>query len=137
MITEKDKNDILKALCRIEAFMRSIERNREAMYTGQRHVLQKARAILAGMGKKEEKLFERIQGVMEGHVTVLQDILSVNRNVDETLCNVLMAIRQNEYLQAYYPSQNGLEDQHVVGKYVGKVKNIKSVLDQRTKKRKK
>lgn len=29
----------------------------------------------------------------------------LNENVDATLCNVLLAIRQNEYLQAWYPEQ--------------------------------
>ena len=34
---------------------------------------------------------------------VLQEATSLLQNVDSTLCNVLLAIRQNEYLQAWYP----------------------------------
>jgi hypothetical protein len=37
------------------------------------------------------------------HRTFLEQILYVNRCVDETLCKVLLAIRQNEYLQEWYP----------------------------------
>lgn len=37
--------------------------------------------------------------------------------VDETLTNVLLAIRQNEYMQAYYPAQHGEPAKKVVGKW--------------------
>lgn len=33
----------------------------------------------------------------------LQESNDILQNVDSTLCNVLLAIRQNEYLQAWYP----------------------------------
>jgi len=33
----------------------------------------------------------------------LKKITKVNECVDETLCKVLLAIKQNEYLQAWYP----------------------------------
>lgn len=39
------------------------------------------------------------------HRAFLENILEVNKCVDETLCKVLLAIRQNEYLQAWYPEQ--------------------------------
>lgn len=37
------------------------------------------------------------------HRSFLEKILEVNRCVDETLCKVLLAIRQNEYLKEWYP----------------------------------
>ena len=37
------------------------------------------------------------------HRSFLEQILSVNQTVEETLCKVLLAIRQNEYLQDWYP----------------------------------
>jgi hypothetical protein len=37
------------------------------------------------------------------HRSFLEKILSVNQMVEETLCKVLLAINQNEYLQAWYP----------------------------------
>ena len=47
----------------------------------------------------------------------LQEISRTNTNVDETLGNVLLAIRQNEYLQAHYPAQLGYPEMKVVGKH--------------------
>jgi hypothetical protein len=40
------------------------------------------------------------------HRAFLENILEVNKCVDETLCKVLLAIRQNEYLQAWYPKKD-------------------------------
>lgn len=52
----------------------------------------------------------------------LQDVKHTNENVEETLCNVLVAIRQNEYLQAWHPPQNGFPEMKVIGKHPCKVK---------------
>ena len=40
-----------------------------------------------------------------------------NANVEETLINVLLAIRQNEYLQAWYPAQKGYDEMNVSGRH--------------------
>ena len=42
--------------------------------------------------------------------------------VDDNLRNVLLAIRQNEYLQAWYPEQAGFPEMKVVGKHPSKLK---------------
>lgn len=44
----------------------------------------------------------------------------VTDNVDETLGNVLLAIRQNEYLKAWYPAQHGFPEMKVEGKHPAK-----------------
>lgn len=69
------------------------------------------------MNEKEKRTLEKIRSELKQHEDRLREILAVNQNVDETLCNVLLAIRQNEYLQAWYPPQNGEVEQKVVGKY--------------------
>ena len=51
---------------------------------------------------------------------IMKEISSTNKNVEETVCNVLLAIRQNEYLQAYYPEQLGFKEMKVVGKHPSK-----------------
>ena len=43
--------------------------------------------------------------------------ISVAENTEETLLNVLLAIRQNEYLQAWYPEQQGYPEMKVVGQH--------------------
>lgn len=110
--------DLKDTLGRIELFMRNAEKSRRLMHLSQRKVLQKARAILKDMSEKEEKILGKIKGVMHGHQETLDECLKVMGNADETLCNVLLAIRQNEFLQAYYPAQNGQPEQKVVGKYI-------------------
>lgn len=44
----------------------------------------------------------------------LESVMKINSNVEETLCHVLLAIRQNEYLQAYIPCEKDPE-RKVVG----------------------
>lgn len=45
----------------------------------------------------------------------LKKITRINETIEQTLQNVLVAIRQNEYLQAYYPAQCGLPAMNVIG----------------------
>ena len=45
----------------------------------------------------------------------LDKITDINQVIEETLTNVLLAIRQNEYLQAWYPEQHGYPEMKVVG----------------------
>lgn len=40
----------------------------------------------------------------------LKEITEVNKIIEETSCNILLAIRQNEYLQAYYPQNDKLNN---------------------------
>lgn len=56
--------------------------------------------------------------IQQGWQRTLDRVIRICENVDETLCNVLLAIRQNEYLQAWYPAQLGQKEQKVVGKYL-------------------
>lgn len=52
---------------------------------------------------------------IEKHEKFLNGIKNTNENVEEILGNVLMAIRQNEYLQAWYPAQSGFPEMKVTG----------------------
>ena len=114
---EEGSRSLKETLARIELFMRNAEKSRRLMHLSQRKVLQKARAILKQMSDKEEKILSRIKVVLFNHGITLEECLKVMNNVDETLGNVLLAIRQNEFLQAYYPAQNGQRAQMVTGKY--------------------
>lgn len=57
---------------------------------------------------------------MDEHEKILSRIARTNENAEETLCNVLLAIRQNEYLQAWYPAQHGFSEMKVTGKHPAK-----------------
>ena len=54
--------------------------------------------------RRVKKEMVAIRKEVSDHRSFLMNILEVNRHVDETLCKVLLAIRQNEYLQAWYPN---------------------------------
>jgi len=52
---------------------------------------------------------------LKSHETVLGSVKNTNENAEEILGNVLLAIRQNEYLQAWYPAQSGFPEIKVSG----------------------
>ena len=117
--TDPIKIDALLLLMqKIKEHINSADKSRRLTAKAQKMVLQKARGLIAEMSKKEERILEKVQARIDAHQEQLHQMLDVLRNVDETLCNVLFAIRQNEYLQAWYPAQGGVEEQKVVGKYV-------------------
>lgn len=60
--------------------------------------------------------FETILKTFRAHEDTLNNMLKKMDSMDEMMGLVLVAIRQNEYLQAYYPEQHGFP----AGKYVGK-----------------
>jgi flagellar hook-basal body complex protein FliE len=76
------------------------------------------REIIDQMLRRQKAFEYSVTKTLKGYHRDLHDVLSVMTNADETLCNVLLAIRQNEYLQAWYPPQRGNPEQKVVGKYV-------------------
>lgn len=51
----------------------------------------------------------------EKQLEVMEKVVVINSNAEETLCNVLLAIRQNQALQPWYPPQKGEPEKYVVG----------------------
>lgn len=70
--------------------------------------------------KKNNETLRDVYQTVSSHEKKLKEMIKTIQCVDETLCNVLMAIRQNEYLQAYYPAQHGFPDLKVVGTHPAK-----------------
>jgi hypothetical protein len=76
--------------------------------------------------KNHEKYLKECVSDIQKHEKYLSDLKETNRNVEETLINVLLAIRQTEILQAWYPAQKGFPEMKVIGSHPIKVKsNIK------------
>lgn len=87
------------------------------------------KAILIGVTKSSEEMEERLKKLIDNvdtafaqilktfraHEDILHGILIKMENIDEMMSCILIAVRQNEYLQTYYPAQNGMP----AGKYVG------------------
>lgn len=55
---------------------------------------------------------------------ILNQLNNSNTNVEETLLNVLLAIRQNECYKAWYPQQMGYPDIKVTGPHPIKLSQI-------------
>jgi hypothetical protein len=60
-------------------------------------------------------IFLSLEKLMGAHLEQMKEMTRINQLVDESLGNVLLAIRQNEYLQAYYPQQHGFKAMKVSG----------------------
>jgi len=60
-------------------------------------------------------LFKEMSRVMKEHREFLERITEANEAAEDTLLNVLLAIRQNDYLQAWYPKQGNHAEMKVVG----------------------
>lgn len=76
------------------------------------------------MSKKIDTELAKIMTIIRSHEKLLADMnkrnqkfIEISENAEVTLSNVLLAIRQNSFLQAWYPAQNGRPEQYVVGKY--------------------
>ena len=54
---------------------------------------------------------------LEAYEKKLTTLTQLNVSIEETLGNVLLAIRQNEYLQAWYPEQQGHGEMKVIGRH--------------------
>ena len=65
--------------------------------------------------KDTKETFAAMLKTFCAHEDLLNNMLKKMDSMDEMMGLVLVAIRQNEYLQAYYPEQHGFP----AGKYVG------------------
>ena len=77
------------------------------------------------METKVEKALTKIEKGFLNQRKELQKISELNENVDASLSNVLLAIKQNEYLHAWYPAQHGFPEMKVVGQHPVKIKGKK------------
>lgn len=74
--------------------------------------------------KKNSETANYVHGSILKHEKYLKSLKDSSSNLEETLANVLLAIKQNEYLQAWYPAQHGYPDLKVTGKHPAKIKAI-------------
>jgi N-glycosylase/DNA lyase len=65
--------------------------------------------------KEYFEMFRELRKLLREYQDFLKKSTSTNENIEKTLLNVLLAIRQNEYLQAWYPEQLGFPSMKVSG----------------------
>lgn len=81
---------------------------------------QTQKLLIEKFEKQERKVFALIDTLTKkvNHYTAeAKKLRQINEDIEETLTNVLLAIRQNEYLQAWYPSQGGYPEMKVTGNH--------------------
>lgn len=97
-------------------------------------IYKKSQALLVRITSACESAEMEMKRLQKDHVSLLKmvtekfshqnHVLDVTRKVtascDDTLLNVLLAIRQNEYLQAYYPEQHGYAEMKLTGPHPAK-----------------
>lgn len=71
----------------------------------------------AKLMNKFSKLLDEVKKMILSHDKILKSVAEVSASSDQTLMNVLLAIKQNEYLQAWYPAQGSYPAMKVVGKH--------------------
>jgi hypothetical protein len=117
----EENKESLSAEKLLERSLKIIERledETEVSIRSQKRALAQDREIMLELTKRQKAFELHVLSRLQSYHEDIQKVVKLNEMVDETLCNVLLAIRQNEYLQAWYPAQNGQAEQKVVGKYV-------------------
>lgn len=75
--------------------------------------------------RQHKETLEMFKKSCNEHTKYLGELARTNENVSDTLLNVLLAIRQNEYLQAWYPPQQGFPEMKVSGSHPSKLMKAK------------
>lgn len=70
--------------------------------------------------KKNNELATKILKDVSGYSALMLRMEKALEATEETLMNVLVAIRQQEHLQAWYPAQKGYPEMKVVGRHPSK-----------------
>lgn len=83
------------------------------------------------------KILNELKKMIKSHEEFLIKISLTNQMAEDTLLNVLLAIRQNESLQAWYPAQKGIQESYVVGSHpLSSTAQLCSTIKQKTPKSK-
>lgn len=93
----------------------SIQIERKAILSEMVNFSEFAIDQLGNLSADFEENFTRLIKMFKSHEDILHGVLIKMENIDEMMGCILVAVRQNEYLQTYYPSQHGFP----AGKYIG------------------
>jgi len=93
--------------------------------------IEKHFTCLQEMTTQVQILYAKLQKALAGQEKALEKMIDQNQITEETLCNVLLAIRQNEYLQAWYPDTCGFPEQKVVGQHPVQKERLQKKIEDR------
>jgi uncharacterized protein YgbK (DUF1537 family) len=112
--TESGKDDLASQFksykLNVDSQLRELKKEVRAIRTEALRIIRKNNSTVVDIYRKVNQ-FEAI----------LAQLGKSNETVEETLCNVLLAIKQNQYLQAWYPAQKGYPEMMVVGPHPSKL----------------
>lgn len=95
----------------------SIRKEWDSMHRRQDAFLKRMEVYLGKIQKNQEET----STFQNAHLSKIAEISICS---EETLLNVLLAIRQNEYLQAWYPEQKGYSEMKVAGLHPQKLEEL-------------
>jgi len=112
--TQKFQEELIDLKEQIEKFKQQM-RSEKAKFDA---IFKRCEGMVQHVRKKidsHDKTLLEVKKENIRHTQFLEKILKSHEILDKTVCNVLLAIRQNEYLQAWYPAQKGIQEMQVVG----------------------
>lgn len=102
----------------VKEFIEQIEKKNAEMNRNLSAFMQKVKESIK---KIDDTIFSWDKRIID-HNKFLENLFDSNSNLEELVLNVLLAIRQNEYLQAWYPKQSGYPEMKICGTHPLKTK---------------
>ena len=109
-----------KELLDLKKFMDLEKKHLRKILSEMRRFQEKMKSEMRSAVKKNNETARDILQTIVGHEKQLKEFNKQSQTIDETLCNVLLAIRQNEYLQAWHSPQHGFPEMKITGKHPAK-----------------
>ena len=92
-----------------------LRKETQDLLSDMRRAIAKINADVVRLLRENNEVVKNCLATAKATATQTKNYKSTMENVEDTLLNVLVAIRQNEYLQAWYPPQKGHPAMKVIG----------------------
>lgn len=114
-----------KATKTLEEQFASIEEKNEKSIKEVKDFLKSIKSTVESLIKKNNESMVEVFKMVQSHQKFLDEMQKSFDVVDETMGCILLAVRQNEYLQTWYPEQNGFPAMKACGLHPSKIKESK------------
>lgn len=102
-----DKKKVEKALSEKKELADLLKKNKT--------LLENLESVMRQLRKEQIDFLNFLKREFKENSKMLSTTAHSVQHAEDALLNVLLAIRQNEYLQAYYPAQKGHPEMRVTG----------------------
>lgn len=114
-----------KKIERIEDIVSKCKTTFEEINRANRCSFDNMKRQFSSLVRQNREILDLIKKTSHEQTQFLNSLAKTNESVSDTLLNVLLAIRQNEYLQAWYPAQHGFPEMKVSGTHPAKLMKVK------------